>query len=243
MDEHTDPNDLDPGFLTVVHQIQSPLSAIKWTLSMLLNGDAGNLTVAQRDLAQKAFDSNTRAVKLIRSVLSANRLDSGREVLNITTIPILDIMNSSVSELMEVAREKGVNLHVQDFSGESPLVRVDPDKMRDAFENLLDNAIKYTQKGGMVKVGMKNEGSDALITIEDNGIGITEADEKKVFEKYYRGENTKKVSSTGTGLGLYISKQVIEKHGGKIWFEDKWRDLHMNESGVKFSFTIPLHNI
>jgi signal transduction histidine kinase len=244
MKEFTEDNEnIDPGFLMVIHQIQSPLSAVKWTLSMLLSGDMGELTKEQKAYVEKAFDSNARAIKLIRSVLSANRLDSGREIMTFDTVAILDVVNSSIYELKEVAREKGIKLSVREFEGISPLVKIDRDKMRDAFENLLDNAIKYTPKGGIILVGVKNEEHDVLITVEDNGMGISEEDESSIFLRYYRGKDKKVVGTTGTGLGLYISKNIIEKHGGKIWFEDKKRDLHLEESGVKFSFTIPLHNI
>lgn len=228
------------GFLMVAHQMQSPLSAAKWTLSMLINGDAGNLTLEQKELAEKAYESVDRSIRLLRDVLSANRLEAGKEVLALESVPMLEIINDSVNELSEVAREKGVKLQVVPFESWSPFVEVDKEKMRDAFENLIDNAIKYTPKGGIVKVVIKEDGDDALITVEDNGIGIDEEDEDKIFGRFYRGVRAKQAKTTGTGLGLYISKSIIEKHGGKIWFEDKKRDLHMEESGVKFSFTIPL---
>jgi len=234
-------NRVDADFLVVAHQIQAPLSAVKWTLSMLVNGDEGALTEGQLTLAKKAFSSNDRAIHLIEEVLSANRLQYGGEILSFSWIPIFDIIQNTISELSNTAKEKDIKIIISDFKGESPLVEVDREKIRDAFENVLENAIKYTPQGGKVTISVVREESDVLISVEDTGIGITEDDEYKIFNKFFRGSNAKLNGTSGTGLGLFIARGVVEKHGGKMWFEDKKRDLHMDESGVRFSFTVPLN--
>jgi len=237
--EHTPPHD-DSDFLVVAHQIQAPLSAVKWTISMLKNGDAGKLSTSQQELADKAFKSNDRAIHLIQEVLSANRLQSGNVELSLAPVPLLDVVHNSITELSEIAKDKGVKIIIKDVKGELPIVEIDREKIRNAFENLLDNAIKYTPGGGSVTVGIIEEEEDIMIYVEDTGIGIPESDEEHIFSKFYRGDNAKSAGINGTGLGLFITRGVIEKHGGKIWFEDKRRDLHSDSDGVRFSFTIPL---
>ncbi len=241
MDSNSTLHGDDSDFLVVAHQIQAPLSAVKWTISMLKNGDAGKLNKEQLELAEKAFNSNDRAIHLIKEVLSANKLQSGAVELSLASVSILDVIHNTITELSEVAKKKNVKINVNDVKTELPLVHVDREKIRNAFENLLDNAVKYTPNGGVVTVGVVQEEEDILIFVEDSGIGIPEHDEKKIFEKFYRGDNAKSVGIGGTGLGLFITKGIVEKHGGSIWFEDKKRDLHMEKCGARFSFTIPLN--
>lgn len=242
MDDHNLPSCDDSDFLVVAHQIQAPLSAIKWTISMLKNGDAGKLNPEQLELAQKAFDSNDRAIHLIQEVLSASKLQSDKIELSLASVSILDVIHNSIKELSDVAKEKNIRIVIKDVKEELPLVHIDREKIRNAFENLLDNAIKYTNNGGEVIVGVVREEDDVMVYVEDTGIGIPEGDEKKIFAKFYRGDNARSSGIGGTGLGLFITRGIIEKHGGKIWFEDKKRDLHMGTTGARFSFTLPLNN-
>ncbi len=240
MDKEDICSNRDSDFLIVAHQIQSPLSAVKWTLSMLANGDVGELTPDQKSLVEKAFASNDRAIHLIEEVLSANRLESDRVELSLSSVPILDVVHNSLLELSPVAKDKHIKIDMTGIRGENPLVLIDREKIRNAFENILDNAIKYTMPGGVVTIRVTKEESDVLVSVEDTGIGISETDEKFLFNKFYRGETARKAGISGTGLGLFIARGIIEKHGGKMWFEDKRRDLHVDTAGVRFSFTIPL---
>jgi len=224
--------------LVVAHQIQAPLSAVKWTLSMLINGDAGKLSPEQFELAQKAQKSNGRAIRFIEDILSVNRLEYG-ENLDYSLVPIIDIVHDTIHELSSIAEEKKVKIVINDFKSESPLIEIDKDKMRSAFENIFDNAIKYTPVNGTVTVSLVKEENDVLISVDDSGIGISEDDEQSLFKKFFRSEHAKDTGAAGTGLGLFIARTIIEKHGGKIWFEDKKRDLHLKQPGARFSFTVP----
>jgi len=228
----------DADILVVAHQIQAPLSAVKWTLSMLINGDAGKLSSEQLELAQKAQKSNGRAIRFIEDLLSVNRLEFG-DSLDYALIPMIDIVHDTIHELSAVAEEKNVKIVINDFKSESPLIEIDKDKMRSAFENILDNAIKYTPQNGTVTITLVKEENDVLISVDDSGIGISEEDEQSLFKKFFRSQQAKDTGAAGTGLGLFIARTIIEKHGGKIWFEDKKRDLHQKHSGARFSFTIP----
>ncbi len=234
-DERKDESDL----LVVAHQIQAPLAAVKWTLSMLENGDVGKLTKDQLELVDKAQKSNARAIRFIEDLLSVTKLEYGGENLDYSLVPIIDVIHDTIHELSPVAKEKGVKIIVNDFKSESPLIEIDKEKIRSAFENILDNAIKYSGQDGSVVINLVKESTDVLISVDDSGIGISEEDESDLFKKFFRSRQARETGAAGTGLGLFIAKRIIEKHGGKIWFEDKKRDLHLKQSGARFSFTIP----
>jgi len=226
--------------ITIVHDLQAPLSGVKWTLAMLLNGDAGPLTRAQIDLAKNAVRGNERTLRLVRSLLAVSRIDAGNNSLNRVEYPILTIINDVVDELSVFAREKQIKIQLRGTEGESPLLYIDNEKIRTVLENLVENALKYTQQGGTVTVGVRTENNECVVSVEDSGPGISKEDSGKLFQKFFRGSDKTKTATRGSGLGLYLAKRLIEAHGGRIWSADKKRDLGLADSGAVFAFMIPL---
>ncbi|MDD5750253.1 MAG: ATP-binding protein [Candidatus Pacebacteria bacterium] len=217
------------------HQLRTPLSAIKWILSMLLGGDVGEVPPEQRDLLEKSYQSNERMIRLVNDLLNTTRIEEGKFLAKITSQDIKELVRSTVAPFKEEVKRKGLDFSFQLPSGRLPKVGIDVEKIRLTIQNLMDNALHYT-KQGTIKVALsfdKNE-NNFLFSITDTGIGISKDEQPRVFGKFFRAVSAIKTETEGSGLGLFIAKNIIEAHGGKIWFESK------EGIGSTFYFTLPV---
>lgn len=205
----------------VAHQLRTPLSAIKWTLKILLDEDAGAVTPEQRDLLSKGFESNERMIALINDMLAVDRLESGKIKYNFVPVQFEELVQDMIRSLLTLATQK--NIRVEFSSPQVPLakIKIDPDKMRDVLQNLIDNAIKYTKNEGVVTVGVAMEKEELHFWVKDNGIGIPDDEKEKIFSRFFRANNAIHTETDGSGLGLFIAQSVIKRHGGKLWFESE----------------------
>lgn len=222
---------------TVAHQLRSPLSAIKWTIDSLLRGETtGTLSVEQKALLMKAYESNERIINLIRDMLGIDRIESGMYGFSYVEINMIDLLNNILAEFKSNADKKKIQVSIKTAEN-LPKISVDPQKMRAVLQNLIENSLKYTQEGGMIKVELQADKEDhMLITFEDNGVGIPKEQQKDIFKRFFRAENAKALDPEGSGLGLFIVKTIIERHGGTMRFESE------EGKGTKFFFTLPLHH-
>ncbi len=216
---------------TVAHQLRTPLSAIKWTLDILLKEDDGTLSSEQKALVMKAYESNERIINLIKDMLGVDRIESGGLGFSFFEINLLDLVNNILAEFKTQIEIKGIRLQVNEQAG-MPKVSVDPQKMRAVLQNLIENAIKYTTKS--ITIDIKTEGSFALITVADDGIGIPKEQHGDIFKRFFRAENAMKRDPEGSGLGLFIVRSIVQRHGGTITFES------VEGQNTKFVFTLPL---
>jgi signal transduction histidine kinase len=221
------------NFVSVVaHQLRTPISAVKWTLNMIMNGELGPINKEQRAFLEKCYESNDRMIKLVNNMLNVDRIQSGKTKFDPRPVNIVDILGNVLFEVSPRAHQK--NIYVEFTKPEVvPEVYVDPDSMRGVFQNLLENAIKYTINNSKVNVDLKIESGHILVSVKDTGIGIPQNQQKNVFDKFFRSQNAIKQETDGTGLGLFITKSIVEEHGGKIWFES------IEGKGTTFFFTIP----
>jgi len=222
-------------FVTVAaHQLRTPTSGIKWSLQMLLDGDIGPLSKEQKDVIGKACETNDKVIHLINDLLNVARIEEGKYLNNISLVSFGDIVQTAMSGYKEEIKKRGLRLEIID-PGNLPKVMIDSDKMQIAISNLLDNAVRYTPRGGKITVAIEKRDEEWLeVRIQDTGAGIPKNQQNKVFAKFFRGDNIMKIETEGTGLGLFIAKNIIEAHGGKIWFESE-----INK-GTTFYLTIPL---
>lgn len=216
------------------HQLRTPLSAIKWTLKMLLDGDLGELTKEQHEFLQKTYRSNERMINLINDLLNVTRIEEGRYVYKTKFVRFGQLVESVIGRAKEEIKRKGIKFEFKKPEQKLPQVEVDTEKIRLAIKNLIDNAVRYTPSGGRVTVTLKCEEQAIKFAIKDTGIGIPEDQQDQIFTKFFRAENAIRTETEGTGLGLFITKNIIEAHGGKIWFESKVG------KGTTFYFTIPV---
>lgn len=203
----------------VAHQLRTPLSAIKWTLKILIDGDAGVVTPDQRDLLTKGFESNERMITLINDMLEVDRLESGKLTYNFAAVQFEELVQDMMNSLVPLATQRNIHMEFKTPGQLLPKINIDPDKMREVLQNLIDNAIKYTKEGGLIVVGVEIENEALHFWVKDNGIGIPDEGKDKVFERFYRADNAIHTQTDGSGLGLFIAQSVVKRHGGKIWFE------------------------
>lgn len=215
------------------HQLRTPLTSVKGYISMLLEGDAGDLNDTQKKFLDQAFISSQRMVYLIADLLNVSRLKTGKFVIEKTPTYLPDVVESEISQLYETAKARELNL---EFKKPSEFVTLDLDetKTRQVIMNFVDNAIYYTPRGGKITVALKQLKNSVEYTVTDTGIGVPKKEQHHLFTKFYRAGNAKKSRPDGTGLGLYMAKKVIIAQGGHIIFKTQ------EGKGSTFGFSFPI---
>ncbi|MEK7531471.1 MAG: ATP-binding protein [Patescibacteria group bacterium] len=223
-------------FISIVaHQLRTPLSGTKWTIDMILRGpQKESLPTELQTMLFKTYESNERMIAFVNDLLDVDRIETGRFQYAFVRMNLADMAESVILEITPQAIKKNVSVTFPHERKEIPEVFVDNEKMRMVFQNLLENAVKYTPDGGKVEVALVREGERLHVSVKDSGIGIPEESLNKIFSRFYRAPNAMKVSTDGSGLGLFISKKIIERHNGIAWFETKQGE------GFTFHFTLPL---
>ncbi len=226
------------GFITVVaHQLRTPLSGVKWTLNLLLKGDLGTLSDEQRDFLLKAYESNDRMISLVNDMLRADRVESGSLSYSFSAIRVWDVVQKVLLEITPLANTRKLSLHVEPEVEHLPKVYADPERVRAMLQNLLENSLKYSLPPGKVVIRGRTDGDFIRMSVTDNGIGIPKNEQKNVFERFFRAGNALKLETEGTGLGLFIAKSIVRRHGGRIWFESS------ENKGATFFFTLPIAQV
>jgi len=226
------------------HQLRTPLSAINWYGEMLLNGDAGKLSKEQRSYVKEIFDGNQRMIELVGSLLDVSRIELGKLVSKPAPTLMSDLVAAIEQELTPAIHAKQLTLK-KDVRVLPPLV-ADPKQLRMIVQNLMSNAVKYTGDKGVVHVTLRRPTAAELaaaklktgptyvfFSVQDTGFGIPKAQQSKIFGKLFRADNVLILDTEGTGLGLYIVKQVVEGLGGRVWFESE------ENVGTTFSVVLP----
>lgn len=222
-------------FVTLAaHQLRTPASAVKWSLQMLLDEDLGKLSEEQKEVIEKTRRTNEKMIRLVNDLLNVAQIEEGKYLSEMTLSDIEKLIESMIDTFKEKIMQKKIRFEFRKSGTELPKVMIDIEKMKIAVRNILDNAITYTLPGGKVIVSTEAEEKKIEVRVRDTGLGIPEYQQKKVFTKFFRGDNIMKVETEGTGLGLFIAKNIIEAHGGKIWFESE------KGKGSVFYFTLPV---
>lgn len=228
-------NKLKSEFISVAsHQLRTPLSAIKWQIELMLEKSKKNsLTPKQRKDIESIGELNQRMTRLVNDLLDVARIDQKRLILRREMVDMVSVVKLIVRQFSGVLKAKNVEL-VFDSKKKLPEVFCDKERIRTVIENLLNNSIKYTLGHGKIEIKLHNKKNKyILFEIRDNGVGIPREQHGRIFDRFFRSDNVVKYQTEGTGLGLYIAKNVIEQMGGKIWFASE------EGIGSVFSFTIP----
>lgn len=221
------------SFSVVIHQLKSPLAAVKWTVDMMKKGELGPINADQKTFLDKSGESLERMTTMIIDLLEAHSLIDSPMPYELKEVDLISLTKQVVGEFEIHSGRKNLNLEFKhQLTDDKALVWGDDKKLRVIIENLIDNAIKYSEEGGKVGVLLEKEGNVFRLVVSDNGIGIPVADQDKIFTKYYRGTNTGSNGSGGSGLGLFIAREMAHKHNGDISFVSKPGD-------TRFSFTLP----
>lgn len=225
---------LKSEFISVAaHQLRTPLSAVKWAVKMVMDGDAGQVNEEQKNLLDQGYKSNERMIVLINDLLDVSRIEAGKFEYEFVEGSIEELVDNLVQEFQQIVKHKSINLKY--FRSDKPLpkVKMDPLKLRMVAENLIDNAIKYTPPGGKVEIVFKYYRNVIEFVVSDSGVGIPKDQLPQLFSKFFRAKNVMRMQTDGTGLGLFIAKKIVEKHGGMIWAESE------EGKGTQMHFSLP----
>jgi len=226
-------NKMKSEFITIAaHQLRTPLTGIKWSLEMI---NANEITKEeQKEFLDKAYQSNERMIKLVNSLLVVSHLEEGRFVYKFSEIQMEDLIQKIIENFQIQIKSKNIEYIFDKPKKLLPKIKVDSEKIRMALENLVDNAIKYTPQNGKIIISLKESDKKIEVLIRDTGMGISNDDQERLFTKFFRSEEALKTETSGSGLGLFIVKNIIEAHKGEIWVESKERE------GSAFYFTLPI---
>lgn len=215
------------------HQLRTPLSAIKWALSMLEENTRDRLEKEENRMLKNAYQSNERMISLVNDLLTASRVEGKQRQLMFRTVHIGEIVRSIVQANQPGAQKDGktISLHAPK---NLPSTQGDEKLLTTVIQNLLTNALAYSPKESRISVSVNAKDHELEVITKDSGIGIPQKDQDSLFTKFYRGSNARRMRPDGSGLGLFIVKNIIEDHGGKIWFESK------EGKGTTFTFTLPI---
>jgi len=227
-------NKMKSEFVSVAsHQLRTPLSAIRWETELLLcKFRKEKVNGKQRASIENINTLSNKMTRLINDLLDVARIDQGRLIIKKMPVNLATITKEALSGSSALIQEKKIEITFSDKK--VPLVFGDPEKLRMVVENLIGNAIKYTTNHGKIEVKIIRKGEFVIFSIKDNGVGIPLEQHGRVFDKFFRSDNIVKYQTEGTGLGLYIAKNIIEQLGGDIWFDS------VEGLGSIFSFSIPL---
>jgi signal transduction histidine kinase len=215
------------------HELRTPLNHIIGFTELVHDEKLGLLVQEQKEYLHDALSSSRHLLALINDILDMSKIEAGKMELNREQVKIEEVLESSISMLKETAGKH--NISITWAANGSPSIMADDRKLRQIFYNLLSNAVKFTPDGGKIVVDLEeNDGDYWIFSVADTGIGIDADAHAKIFEPFEQanGEETSKLP--GTGLGLSLTKKLVELHGGTIWLESSGKN-----KGCTFSFTLP----
>ena len=225
-------------FISIVsHQLRTPLSAIKGYVSMLSEGTYGELPEKTEKPINNVYRANERLIKLVNDLLNLSRIEAGKIELKFNKNSLEEVINETIDSLIRQAKRKNIYIKFQKPKESLPDIIIDKGKIMEILTNLVDNAIKYTTKGGItiaLKANKIEGKKNAVIKIADTGTGMTQQEIYKIFKSFSRGAAGTKLYTEGAGLGLYIAKKFVEMHNGSIKAESKGSGY-----GSTFTITIP----
>jgi len=217
----------------VAHQLRTPLSGLKWTFDMIQDGSLGRFTKKQKEHFVNCGKANDKMIDTINDLLNLTRIEEGKFLYKYSSAKIGDLVQEAIDSLRIDIERKKLRATFQKPDN-IPTLAVDSEKISIVIKNMLENAIKYSHTEGEIGISLAVSSKDVVLSVKDAGIGVPEDQQKRIFEKFFRAGNASGTEPNGSGLGLYISKNIIEKHGGKMWFESA------EGIGSTFYFSIPL---
>ncbi len=228
--------DMKLDFVSIAaHELRTPITSIRGYMSLLLESDYQKKNSEEFAMIKRVGLSAEKLYALIDNLLSVSKIERGRVTVHLKAVDWMQIVDQAVAELTNQAAEKKIDIKVQKSEAGLPQVSADPLLVNEVVANLISNAIAYTPVGGKVKISFESDSNSLITHITDTGEGISPEAQEHLFTKFYRVAKPLEQGSKGTGLGLFISKSIVDMHSGKIWVvSDKGK-------GATFSFSLPLN--
>lgn len=225
---------LKDEFVSVAsHELRTPMSAIKSLISMIFDKDFGPISSGLEDPLKDMALSIDRLIQLVNDMLDVSRIEAGRVKISLSDVPVKDVIEESVDLMKPLAKQKELAIEIEPF--ELNIVQADPNKFKQIINNLIGNAIKFTDKGKITVSSYKDNEQLVNISITDTGVGIAPQDKDKLFAKFSQIFSSQQGKPAGTGLGLYISREFARKMGGDLWI-----DHSEVGKGSTFTFSLPI---
>lgn len=217
---------------TAAHQLRTPLTGIRWTLEALAKDPS--LDAAKKTMVQDALTKNHQLIDIVKTLLDVSAVESGKYHYDFKPLELPPLILEVIAALKEAAYRQGVS--VSFIPPEyAPDVFADKARIRGVLTNLIENAIRYTPRGGSVTVSLQPVKTHVIVTVSDTGIGVPDSEKNNIFERFYRASNAATMQNAGNGLGLYIARNVIRDHGGELQFK-----ANENGVGTSFFFSLPV---
>lgn len=227
-------NKVKSEFVSIAsHQLKTPLAEISWEIELLLSKNSEGLNEKQKELAIRVGKSNNKMTRLVNDLLDVARIEQGNLPLVKEKTDIGKLVDQIIQNNQILAQANNVQIKI-DKPSDLPEIFVDRRRIGVVLDNFISNAIKYIMKKGVVNVSVRKNEGGLIFSVKDSGIGIPEDQQSKIFEKFFRSSNTLQYQVSGTGLGLYIAKNIVEHSGGRIWFDSK------EGAGSTFYFSLPV---
>lgn len=219
----------------IAHQLKNPIAIIKGYLEALISGDFGEINPRQKEYLSDALTNTLRMSETIDGLIEVTIIEEGKYKLNFKPVALEEIAFEVLADFFHWAEASNCKI-IFKKPKKLPKVFTNSIKIRQVIENLISNAIKYNLGRGIIEVSVSliREEEEVIFCCKDNGIGIPKEDFKKVFTKFYRSEKAMEIDPSGSGLGLYINKAIVELSGGRIWFSKN------KKRGMTFCFSLPI---
>lgn len=226
---------LKSDFISVAaHQLRTPLSGVKWVLKLLLDQDLGPTNDDQKGMLKRGYETNEKMIQLVNDLLNVSRIENGKFGYNFEKNDFIKLLQTLIENTVLPSKERNIEVQLINHAGDIPEFLFDPEKLLIALQNIVDNAMKYTLPGGKVTITIEKQGDYVEVKVSDTGVGIPKADQAKLFSKFFRAANVIHLQTDGSGLGLFIVKSIIMRHGGQIWVDS------VEGKGTTFTILVPV---
>lgn len=226
---------LKSDFISVAaHQLRTPLSGVKWVLKLLLDGDLGATNDDQKGMLKRGYETNEKMIQLVNDLLNVSRIENGKFGYKFEKNDFTKLLNTLIENTVLSSKERNIEVRLENRAGVIPEFLFDPEKLLIALQNIVDNSMKYTLPGGKVTIVVERQGDYIEVKVTDTGVGIPKADIAKLFSKFFRAANVIHLQTDGSGLGLFIVKSIIMRHGGQIWVDS------VEGKGTTFTVVVPV---
>ncbi len=229
----------DQFFSNVSHELRTPLTAVYQFVTIVLDGLGGKVTSEQKEYLEIALRNVRQLQAMVGDLLEAARAESGKLAIHQRGVSLNLAVEETLGTFSANARQKGIQLQ-QDLPGDLPLLYVDPRRLKQILTNLIDNALKFTPNEGSItlRAGVFGEDRDFIhVSVSDTGCGLSPSDAERIFDRLYQVDNSSDTNRNGLGLGLHITKELVVRHGGRIWAEGKLGE------GSTFNFIVPVFSL
>jgi signal transduction histidine kinase len=216
------------------HQLRTPLTSVKGYISMVLEGDAGDVNDTQRHFLDEAFLSSERMVRLIDDFLNVSRIQTGKFIIDKHDVNLSKVVAQEIDSLQPSAMSRNLKF-IYHAPKNCPVLNLDESKIRQVIMNFADNALYYSHEDQKINIDLSFDKENITFTVKDHGIGVPSDEQDELFSKFYRASNARKQRPDGTGVGLYLAKKIIDAHEGKIIFEST------EGKGSTFGFSLPIN--